>query len=105
MAVRARFILGVALVSAMLVAVGGASGAAPQHRVAADQVNWTQYHNAPTHQGLNRREHVVGPDNVRDLSLSWIGNGSTTVEDLVFRSSPTVVDGFVYFGTDAGQLL
>lgn len=46
----------------------------------------------------------VGRQNVQRLSLSWIGNGATFGEDLVYKSSPTVVDGVVYFGTDAGQL-
>jgi outer membrane protein assembly factor BamB len=72
---------------------------------AATAVDWPQYHGHPSHRGLNPVERTVGPTNVSSLSLSWIGNGATFGEDLVFRSSPTVVDGFVYFGTDGGQLL
>jgi outer membrane protein assembly factor BamB len=106
MAVRTRFFLAAALVSTTLVVAVGPSGAATQGRpTAAASVDWPQYHGEPAHQGLNRAEDLVGPDNVAQLSLSWIGNGATSAEDLVFRSSPTVVDGYVYFGTDAGQLL
>jgi outer membrane protein assembly factor BamB len=68
-------------------------------------VDWRQFHGHQSHRGFNRFERVVGEDNVFNLSLSWIGNGATFGADLVFKSSPTVVDGFVYFGTDQGQLL
>jgi len=119
MANRTTIVIAAALVSPMLVVGLGTSGPAsavhpgthpasaqPATSAAATAaVDWPQYHNGPTHLGVNRDETVVGRGNVSSLSLSWIGNGSTSQEDLVYRSSPTVVDGFVYFGTDAGQLL
>jgi len=104
MRTRTRRRSAAALVTVSLV-VAGSSGAASSNQATTGTLDWTQYHNGPTHQGLNRHEHQVGPNNVSRLSLSWIGNGATDVEDLVYRSSPTVVDGFVYFGTAAGQLL
>jgi outer membrane protein assembly factor BamB len=87
-----------ALVVSMLFVPSPASGAAPAAK-------WPQYHGSPEHRGLNPLERTIGPGSVRSLSLSWIGDGATIGEDLVFRSSPTVVGGFVYFGTDRGQLL
>lgn len=82
------------------------SGAEPgSTQGSAGKVDWPQYHGEPNHQGLNRAEHLVGRSNVSNLSLAWIGNGATFGDDLVFKSSPTVVDGAVYFGTEAGQLL
>ena len=105
MAVRARLLLGTALAAVSIALAGSTSGAVTPNRMAADAIDWTQYHGGPTHQGFNRHEHRVGPGNVHDLSLSWIGDGSTSTDDLVYRSSPTVVDGFAYFGTAAGQLL
>jgi outer membrane protein assembly factor BamB len=69
------------------------------------RVDWRQFHGDRSHRGFNRFEQKVGRNNVTSLSLSWIGNGATFGEDLVFKSSPVVVDGFVYFGTDQGQLL
>ncbi|CAN5359729.1 hypothetical protein BH20ACT24_BH20ACT24_20190 [soil metagenome] len=69
------------------------------------EVDWRQFHGHRTHRGFNAFERRVGEDNVFNLSLSWIGNGAGGDADLVFKSSPVVVDGFVYFGTDQGQLL
>jgi eukaryotic-like serine/threonine-protein kinase len=102
---RWAFVAGIAILalsSALGPLAGESSAVAPGSAV---DVNWPQYHGRPTHEGYNKREQVVGVDNVSSLSLSWIGNGSTSREDLVYKSSPTVVDGFVYFGTVAGQVL
>ncbi|TMK84542.1 MAG: hypothetical protein E6G44_09855, partial [Actinobacteria bacterium] len=77
------------------------SSAAP----AAGGVDWRQFHGHPGHRGFNPLEQQVGAGNVSSLGLTWIGNGATVGDDLVFKSSPTVVNGFVYFGTDRGQLL
>src|SRR5206468_3684834 len=82
-----------------------ASGSPSGTSTRAAQVDWPQYHGRPDHLGFNRQEDTVGADNVSSLGLSWIGDGATNQEDLVYRSSPTVVGGFVYFGTDLGQLL
>jgi outer membrane protein assembly factor BamB len=72
---------------------------------AARKVDWRQYHATPNHRGINKAEKVVDAETVGRLGLSWIGNGATSQDDLVFKSSPAVVDGFVYFGTTAGQVL
>jgi outer membrane protein assembly factor BamB len=79
--------------------------ASPPSAAGTVHVDWRQFHGHPTHRGFNAFERDVGPRNVSNLSLAWIGNGATVGEDLVFGSSPTVVDGFVYFGTAQGQLL
>jgi outer membrane protein assembly factor BamB len=81
------------------------SGILPASASTFARVDWRQFHGNPTHRGLNPAERRVGEGNVRNLSLSWIGNGATFGPELVFKSSPVVVDGFVYFGTDGGQLL
>lgn len=91
-------------------AVLAAAGAVPAAETGsadteAAEADWRQFHGKPHHRGHNRAEHVVSDENVANLSLVWIGNGATFGEDLVFKSSPAVVDGFVYFGTDQGQLL
>jgi outer membrane protein assembly factor BamB len=77
--------------------------AAPVHAQA--QIDWRQFHGSPTHRGFNPAEQQVGKGNVTQLGISWIGNGATFGPDLVFKSSPAIVDGYVYFGTDGGQLL
>ncbi len=81
------------------------SAAMPSTALASRVVDWRQFHGHQSHRGFNRFEQRVGENNVFNLSLSWIGNGATFDPDLVFKSSPVVVDGFVYFGTDQGQLL
>jgi outer membrane protein assembly factor BamB len=92
--------LAVALLLLAATIAGPAAGAG-----AAGPVDWPQFHGGPTHRGVNPLEREVGAREAGSLSLSWIGNGATTVPDLVYRSSPTVVDGVVYFGTEVGQLL
>lgn len=104
MTIRSRS-LGIGIATALAVLPAAAPSVAGVQPDAAAAVDWRQFHGAPHHRGLNRHEDQVSETNVHNLSLSWIGNGSTFGDDLVFKSSPTVVDGFVYFGTDQGQLL
>jgi outer membrane protein assembly factor BamB len=66
---------------------------------------WPQFHGTLDNRGFNRHEHTVGAKNVSSLSLSWIGNGATNEDDLVFDSSPVVGGGLVFFGTNIGQVL
>ena len=104
MTTRSRsLIIGIATALAVLPAAG--PSAADVEAAPLAKVDWRQFHGKPNHQGFNRDETEIGEDNVRELSLSWLGYGTFAGEDLVFRSSPTVVDGFVYFGTSSGQLL
>jgi outer membrane protein assembly factor BamB len=89
----------------VLVASVAALGVSMPADAGSGQIDWRQFHGHQSHRGFNRFEREVGKNNVSQLGLSWIGNGATFGEDLVFKSSPVVVDGFVYFGTDQGQLL
>jgi outer membrane protein assembly factor BamB len=68
-------------------------------------VPWVQFHGDAASRGFNPFETIVGLNNVSSLSLTWIGDGATVGEDLVFRSSPVVGKGLVFFGTDQGQVL
>jgi outer membrane protein assembly factor BamB len=91
-----------AVVVALLAAVPTAR---PAPAAAGATVDWPRFHGTADNRGFNRFETEVGAANVGNLSLSWIGNGATTDPDIVFRSSPAVAGGFVYFGTELGQLL
>ncbi len=82
-----------------------ATGASADPSSAPAAVDWRQFHGRPNHGGLNRHESKIDEHNVNRLSLAWNGYGTFPGEDLVYKSSPTVVDGFIYFGTDRGQLL
>jgi outer membrane protein assembly factor BamB len=104
MSTRSRS-LTISIVAALVVLPAASPSVAEVTPAAAPSTDWRQFHGQPNHRGLNRHETEIGPDNVRQLSLSWVGYGTTPGEDLVFRSSPTVVDGVVYFGTDHGELL
>lgn len=97
---RSRMI-GILVITALAVV----SYSSPAGAVPTRGVNWRQFHGDPTHRGFNRFEQIVSEDNVFNLSLSWIGNGATFGADLVFKSSPVRVGGYVYFGTSEGQLL
>ena len=70
----------------------------------AAPVAWRQFHGRATHQGLNPQEQNVGPNNVTNLSLRWIGVGVSSQFSLVFRSSPAIAGGFAYFGDTGGML-
>lgn len=68
--------------------------------------SWSAYLNGSTHQSYNAAEMAISPVNVRRLTRAWIfrgfrarGHGQPRSE---FLSSPTVVGGVVYIGSDAG---
>jgi outer membrane protein assembly factor BamB len=59
------------------------------------QTNWSQFHFAPNHEGLNPYENVLNPSTVRNLDLKWrFGTG------LRVFSSPAVADGVLYVGSE-----
>jgi hypothetical protein len=65
-------------------------------------VEWPTFRFEPAHSGFNPFEQILTPGNVPQLSLSWIANGFGP--GLVFHSSPAVVGGLVYIGSDDGNL-
>jgi outer membrane protein assembly factor BamB len=65
-------------------------------------VDWPTFRFEPAHSGFNPYENILNPNNVASLSLSWIGNGFGP--GLVFHSSPAVVKGLAYIGSDDGNL-
>jgi outer membrane protein assembly factor BamB len=98
--------MAVPLILAIGLALGGSpANAGSRSQAPSSLVPWLQFHGDPASRGFNRAEHQVDPSNVSSLSLKWIGNGASSNEDLVYRSSPVVANGLVYFGTDQGQVL
>ena len=66
-------------------------------------VDWLQFHGEPQHRGENAFEQTVGPANVNQLGLKWIGNGLPSKFGNVYRSSPAVVGGLAFFGDTDGN--
>jgi alpha-tubulin suppressor-like RCC1 family protein len=70
--------------------------------------DWTQFRNGPTHEANNTDEKILSASNVASLGVSWtgaIGGGSTGDDSLLAghgSSSPAVVDGVVYIGSEYG---
>jgi outer membrane protein assembly factor BamB len=65
-------------------------------------VEWPTFRFEPAHSGYNPFETIINASNVSNLSLNWIGNGFGP--GLVFHSSPAVVKGLAYIGSDDGSL-
>lgn len=104
-AVIALLTTSVSVASATPVAAQG--GAAifgqPLVRPAAAPVDWPHFRFNARHTGVNTEETVIGRDNVGSLAGAW--QGLLGGEDsFVYYSSPAVVNGIVYIGTDDGHL-
>jgi len=62
-------------------------------------IDWPQFRFAPCHTGYNPYEFVLSPATVGSLAPKWqYATGDRNIE-----SSPTVVKGVVYFGTDENR--
>jgi outer membrane protein assembly factor BamB len=70
---------------------------APAH---AASVDWTQFRYNRRHTGRNPNETVISASNVIFLGQSW----QAQLGKLVDSSSPAVVNGTVYIGSDDGRL-
>jgi len=79
-------------------AIGRHSGLAAQ-TVFTVQTNWAQYRDDPAHTGFNGFENVLGPSNVSGLTLAW-----TATTGGAITSSPAVVNGVAYVGSNDGKL-
>src|SRR5262245_35180509 len=86
---RARSVL----VAAVLVALN-LSATAPAR---AGSVSWPKFRFDAANTGFNPYETILSPSNVADLRLLWRRNVQ------VFRSSPVVVDGVLYIGSDSDK--
>ena len=62
--------------------------------------SWRQFRFDSRHTGFNRFEHVLDVANVPTLTLDW----QAQLGQLVFSSSPAVVDGVIYIGSSDGTL-
>jgi len=62
--------------------------------------NWTQFHFAPDHKGLNPYENVLNTHTVGNLSLLW----TYTTGGPVLQSPPIVANGVVYIGSNDGNV-
>ncbi len=102
-----------ALVAATLTATATAAPrspvlATPQERTpaarsapaGADPTNWPQFRFDQARTGFQPHEKVLSKSTAPRLQLSWQGQ----LGDLVFSSSPAVVDGVVYIGSLDGRL-
>lgn len=72
----------------------GMSSVGPAHP------QWRQFRFDAHHTGYNPFEHVLGRENVPSMELAW----QAQLGQLVFSSSPAVVDGVVYIGSSDGTL-
>ena len=61
--------------------------------------NWTQFHFTPNHKGLNPYENVLNPKTVGNLELLWSFPTGGAVQ-----SSPAIVNGVVYVGSNDGNV-
>ena len=100
-----RFVPSLALILLMVASTHGTAVAATTLGTLGQKITWPEFHGTGDSRGYNKQEATVGPDNVFSLGLSWIGNGASQQEDLVFNSSPVLAKGLVFFGTSAGQVL
>ncbi len=67
---------------------------------AATSVNWTQFRFDQSHTGVNPRETTINGQNVKFVTRDW----EAQLGKLVDFSSPAVVNGVVYIGSDDGRL-
>jgi outer membrane protein assembly factor BamB len=68
--------------------------------VAPAHPQWRQFRFDAHHTGYNRTERVLGVGNVPSMELAW----QAELGELVFSSSPAVVNGVVYIGSSDGTL-
>lgn len=86
----------------LVIARGRTSGLQASAMFTVTLVDWPTFRFEPAHSGFNPFENIINASNVSGLSLSWIGNGFGP--GLVFHSSPAVVKGLAYIGSDDGNL-
>lgn len=88
---KPRFFLVTVLIGLQVVGVSPARSASNATGTAA----WPKFRFDAANTGFNPLETILDPTNVGDLRLRW----RVSVE--VFRSSPVVVDGVLYIGSDS----
>jgi hypothetical protein len=81
-----------------ITAIGRRSGLAVQKSLTV-RTNWAQFHNGHVHRGYNLYENVLSPSSVYGLDEAW-----TYPTGGAISSSPAVVNGVVYVGSDDGKL-
>jgi PQQ-like domain/IPT/TIG domain len=79
-------------------AVGRHSGFSTQAPFLVN-TNWTQFRYSPTHSGTNPYENVLSPSSVSGLALDWSFTTGGGVQ-----SSPAVVNGVLYVGSNDGNV-
>ena len=79
--------------SALLIAAGGVATAAQA------PVNWSQFRNGPAHTGFNGFERSLSAANVSRLRRAWTHRTAQPV-----WSSPAVVNGVVYIGSNTRRV-
>ena len=76
------------------------AGQAQQTNRPDSTVDWPQFRFDDGHTGVNPFETTITRSNAPSLSLAW----QAQLGDIVFTSSPTVVNGVVYIGSMDGTL-
>jgi outer membrane protein assembly factor BamB len=97
-------ILAAANTSAYAQASDNVSNASATTSTASSPADWTQFHRDNT-QRWNPYETVLGVNNVGGLLLKWqngLGDSLFLEPGPFFESSPAVVNGVVYYGSDNG---
>jgi polyvinyl alcohol dehydrogenase (cytochrome) len=84
-------------ISVLAAAAGAALIAAVLPASAATAADWPAYLNGPLHSSYNAAETAITPANAGTLVQKWHRSGGVL-------ASPTVADGAVYIGTNAGYL-
>jgi outer membrane protein assembly factor BamB len=81
----------------VVTAVLGSSGTAA---AVTRTVNWTQFRFNQNHTGVNPFEKTIDATNIQFVTLDW----AAQLGKLVDFSSPSVVNGVAYIGSDDGRL-
>jgi outer membrane protein assembly factor BamB len=98
LALKSRF-ASIALLLSGLLLVAVVPATAPVAAKGVSSGDWTQFMDGPAHLGYNSVENTLTASNASSLAVAWTGTTAGVVE-----SSPTIVNGVVYVGSNDGNL-
>ncbi|HEY3778805.1 MAG TPA: PQQ-binding-like beta-propeller repeat protein [Rhizomicrobium sp.] len=92
-----------------IAAAGGSGGiqenaAKTQTAARSADIDWPHFRFDKNHTGYQPFETTLSKDNIASAELLWEDDLDTGGESFVYFSSPAVVNGVVYIGTDDGYL-
>ncbi len=101
MSPRSRRLVPLALILLVgLATLTAPSSSAGEFDLLSDAVaNWPQFHYGPDHVGFQANESIIGTGNVDQLTVGW-----STMTGGSILSSPAVVNGVAYVGSDDAKV-